>query len=422
MQRAWVLRAVWLIAPAVGPVSALAAEPTTVDLEGAVRRALEQRPDLAVARARVREAAGRLTAARTWRFNPVLGSSANARRTSAGTGLDFEVGLQQQLEIGGQIGDRGDAATAGLDAAHHDQRRAQQVTATQARLAFVGAQARRDLLAVRTRDRSLTNELFDLARRRMERGAGTQLDLSAAASELARTETAMRRADAEHRAAIARLAEAMGTDPARQLAVAGPLVTPTVSFPNDLVAIALVRRPDLAATRAAAVRVRAEAQLARAQRWPNLTVRAFVGQENDEETLIGGGLAIPIPLFMRNQGGVEAADAVVTRTTAELRAAELRVRREVVAATAAKNAAVENVNTMRKLVRGTLEPNLDLLRRAFEAGKATWPEVLLLRRTFVEAETELIASEAAAARATFELQLASGTAPIPTPTPTGDTP
>ncbi|MEQ8280813.1 MAG: TolC family protein [Deltaproteobacteria bacterium] len=420
MLRAWVLRAVWLAVPTVGPSSVQAAGPTPIDLESAIRRALENGPALTIARARVQEASGRLTSARTWPINPTLGGSANARSTGAGTGLDFEIGIAQQIEIGGQIGDRTEAASADLDSAEHVQRRALKATATAAGLAFVTAQAQRDLLAVRTRDRSLTKELFELARRRMERGAGTQLDLSAAASELARTETAMRRASASHRAALARLAEVMGADPALPIEVAGPLVTPAVSFPDDIVKTALAARADLAAVRAQVARARAESRLARARRWPNVTVRVFAGRENDVETLVGGGLSIPIPLFMRNQGGVEVADAVVTRSEAQLGMAELRVRAEVIAAAAAKDAAVENANTMKTLVSGTLEPNLDLLRRAFEAGKATWPEVLLLRRTFVEAEAEMIASEADAARATLELQLACGTTPIPAST--GDTP
>ncbi|MEQ9152741.1 MAG: TolC family protein [Parvibaculum sp.] len=419
MLRAWVLRAVWLAVPTVGPSSVQAAGPTNINLEGAIRRALENSPALTIAQARVQEASGRLTSARTWPINPTLGGSANARSTGSGTGLDFEIGVDQQIEIGGQIGDRTDAASADLDSAQHAQRRALKVTVTTARLAFINAQAQRDLVAVRKRDRSLTRELFELARLRMERGAGTQLDLNAAASELARTEAAMQRARAEHRAALARLAEVMGTDPAIPLEVVGPLVTPAVSFADDLVKTALTARADLAAVRAQLARARAQSQLARGQRWPNVTVRAFAGRENDDETLVGGGLSIPIPLFMRNQGGVEVADAVVIRSEAQLGMAELRVRAEIIAAASARDAAIENANTMKGLVSGTLEPNLALLRRAFEAGKATWPEVLLLRRTFVEAESELIASKADAARATYELQLACGT--TPTLASTGDT-
>jgi outer membrane protein TolC len=85
----------------------------------------------------------------------------------------------------------------------------------------------------------------------------------------------------------------------------------------------------------------------------------------------------------------------------------------VVAAHARYQAGMHTAEKLRRLVFGTLEQTLDLLQRSFEAGKATWPEVIVIRRTLVDAQRELTAAQAEARRAWTELQLAAGRMPLP---------
>ncbi len=416
MKNAWGARAAALTLLCLVPTSALGMDRTkTLEIDEAVAYALAHRPALSAAMANVDEARGRRTTAATYPYNSTLGGSAAARLGSGRAGLDFEVELSQRIQLAGQLSKRKRAAQLALNASEKSAVRAKKRIATEVRLAFVQALQARDLATLAARDLNLVEELFALAQRRLDAGAGTLLDLNASASELAQTQTLKRRANAAYRAATARLSERIGLDPLTPIQLQGHLeLDPTPPAEEaSLLRRAMRTRADLQA-RAEQVQS-AQASLAHAQaaRWPDLSIRAFAGQENSRETIVGGGISMPIPWSNRNQGGVEQQRAALTRVRAERRALSLLIRREVISGLAHYEASIENAKTMKSLVRGTLEPNLTLLRRAFEAGKATWPEVLVLRRTFIEAQRALIRAKAEVLSAKFQLELACGTIVLP---------
>jgi len=211
------------------------------------------------------------------------------------------------------------------------------------------------------------------------------------------------------------LAEAVGLDAAAMPSPQGALHVPLDPLPEvrELVQAATTRRADLKALREFEAAGRARYELARAEAWPNLTLRAFGGHEEGTDRILGGGFSIPLPLFNRNQGRIEETRAIVERTHSDLQASKLSIGREIVTAHERYRAGVESAKRLRELVLGTLEQNLSLLQRSFEAGKATWPEVIIIRRSAVEAQRELTAAEAEARRAWVELQLAAGRMPAP---------
>jgi cobalt-zinc-cadmium efflux system outer membrane protein len=293
--------------------------------------------------------------------------------------------------------------------------RSQRLLVARIHLAFVDALEARALDEVARRDVGLAARLHELGQRRLERGAGTQLDVNVAAAELGRAEARLQSAEAGYHAARAFLAEVIGADPTAAPAPAGELAAALGAPPavQALVAGARAHRADLQSLRAAESASRHRHALAQAEAWPNLTVRAFIGREDETDTLIGGAVAVPLPLFDRNQGPVAEAAAATRRARAEREAGDFAVAREIVAAHGAYRAGVATAARLRQRVLVTLEQNLDLLERAFDAGKLTFPEVLLIRRSFVDAQRDLTMAEAQARRAWIELQVAAGKMPVP---------
>lgn len=383
-------------------------------LEVAVQQAFARNPEIRAAVARLGEARGRLTDAETYPYNPTAQGQAASRRGGGQSSVDFEVGVGQQIEIAGQRGDRIDTARAELAAERARLLRAQRLLAARVHLAFVAALEARELLEVSRSDVELARRLYDLAQRRLDRGAGTRLDVNVAAAELGRAEARYQAAQAVYQAQRATLAEAMGLETFLPLPQ-GELHVSLDALPSleQLVESARAHRADLQVLRDLEAASLARHELARSEAWPDLTLEAFAGHEEASDTIIGGRLSVPIPLFNRNQGRVEETRAQIARVQAERHAGELSVWQEVVAAHARYETSLRTIERLRELVFGTLEQNMELLKRSFEAGKATWPEVVVIRRLLVDAQRELTTAEASARRAWVELKVAAGQMPVP---------
>src|SRR5215831_11207295 len=95
----------------LGASAAQAQSPLT--FQQALTIARERAPRVAVARARIDEACGRLAGAQVrFRDNPVIDASVGPRWLDTGTVTDYEFGLSQTFELG----NRRDARIAGADA------------------------------------------------------------------------------------------------------------------------------------------------------------------------------------------------------------------------------------------------------------------------------------------------------------------
>jgi cobalt-zinc-cadmium efflux system outer membrane protein len=390
---------------------------TELTLEEAVQRAFARSPEIRAAEARLGEANGRLAGAHAYPYNPVFGGEVGSRRGLDRTSTDYGIAVEQEIEIAGQRGKRIATAREELAAERASLRRARRLLAARVHQAFIAALEARALLEIARSDRELAARLHDLAQRRLDRGAGTQLDVNVAAAELGQTETVFASTEARDREARALLAEEVGLDPGSLPRPRGELRVPAAAVPSlpEVTAAAVANRADLQALRDREEASRARLDLARSEGWPNLTLGAFVRREEGTDTIVGGALSVSIPLFSRNQGRVAEAQAGIVRSRAEREAGELAASRQVVAAHARFETGLRTVDRLRQLVLGTLEQSLELLERSFAAGKATWPEVVVIRRSLVEAQSDLTRAEAATRHAWIELQLAAGRMPVPAP-------
>lgn len=146
-----------------------------VTLSQALAQAFAASPELRSARARVREGRGRLSGARAYPYNPVLEGHVASRRGAGRSSVDYGGSLSQQIEIGGQRGDRTDAARARLGADTASALRTRRRIAAGVHFAFVDALESRQLLAIAKQDMALAQRLHNLAQRRLDRGAGTEV-------------------------------------------------------------------------------------------------------------------------------------------------------------------------------------------------------------------------------------------------------
>jgi len=84
------------------------------------------------------------------------------------------------------------------------------------------------------------------------------------------------------------------------------------------------------------------------------------------------------------------------------------VRREVTSARARYRASAQAARDLEHQVLGTLQENLRLLQRSYEAGKTGWTDVLVFRREFVNVQRDYVDTVTEARLAAIELDLAAG--------------
>jgi cobalt-zinc-cadmium efflux system outer membrane protein len=382
---------------------------STWTLEEALARARRDSPVLRRAEARLQAARADLVEARTYPFNPEIGVEAAERAGPVETSTDRGVALGQEIEIGGQRGKRVRAADVALAAAESSFSRAEQELTNQVELAFASGLAEEQRVEIARAELALVEKLLTFEDRRLEAGAGTQLDLNLARAAAGRVRQTLQETLAARAGARTALAEVVGIDPVSPPTPVGagrePL--PELASLPELVDRALEVRPDLAASRSALEAARRQVELQRRLALPNLRLGLFTHREEGDD-ITGGAVGLAIPLFDRNQGGVARAEAQETGAAAELAAAELAVRRSVADAHARYQAAAEAVEALDALVVGTLEESLELLGRALEAGKVSAGEVIVLRRELVEAQRQHVQAELDLAMARSDLVLAAG--------------
>lgn len=381
--------------------------PRELTLAAALAAAEANHPELRAAAAVVEEARGRLLSARTYPHNPVVSVEGADRSGSEGSSTDRGLALSQELEIAGQRGKRASVAEADLAAAEALYVRRRREVLAGVEQAFAGAVRGRGLLEVARADIELTESLLSFEERRLDAGAGTQIEVNLARAAAGRAVRRLQEAAAGWQEARARLAEAAGLDPATPPSPVGDLPSSGAALPplEELVGRALAERTDLAARRRERERAERRVRLERSLAIPNLEIGAFAGSEEDDD-LTGVRAGIAIPLFNRNQGGIAESRAESDRAAAEVAAAELAATREVAAAYAHYRAAAEAVTALEGLVVETLGESLDLLRRAVEAGELSATDVLLLRRELVDGQREQIEAAGELWLAGIDLELA----------------
>jgi cobalt-zinc-cadmium efflux system outer membrane protein len=219
-----------------------------------------------------------------------------------------------------------------------------------------------------------------------------------------------------HHAAWQQLANVVG-DPGLQPALLDGTLegdVPTLDFEQSLEEL-LANSPQITSSQAALDHARAEWQLARAQAIPNVTLQVVLERDNATKSTQASTLvALPVPLFNRNQGNVY-------RTMADIRAAEAEISRVklVLRDLLAESFRRYRVNRLqverfRDKILPAAEENMELASVGYQSGERSFLEVLTARQTYFQAKLAYVESWTELRKAIVEiegLQLTGGLNP-----------
>lgn len=366
---------------------------------------LAAREAVAAARARARQA-GAIP-------NPVLSYQREQTSRAGQTNSQNIAAIDQPLEIGGVRGARINVARIRREAAEARLAMAEaqlDFDVTRAYALAVAADRRADLArqganaftraSTVSRTRLAEGDVSGYAHRRI------QLETARYASLLAEATLAQRAA----RLTLATLV-ATSADSLRDTAMVleDSIGEMTLAITEDsLWSLAARHRAELRAAELEAEAAVAETQLARRERIPVPTVTAGVKNEEiaGDNSFKGfvAGITIPLPLWDRRRGAVDAAGADARRRTAEAEVVRRRVWREVVESAAAYRAIDEQVTLLRPQLGAASQAALRAAQVAYAEGEIPLVEWLDAVRAYQEAEASfaLLRAESMIRRAALE--------------------
>ncbi len=270
--------------------------------------------------------------------------------------------------------------------------------------AFFEAAVAQEAVRVARSNTDIANSALRLAERRVAAGKAPPLESSKAQVELANARIEARAADAALEAARRKLGLLWGNAQPDFDRVDGKLdALPQRGSLDDLSA-ALSDAPLMQGGRLAVDLGRAQLEVEKSKRYPDITLSAGVARDNEAgRNKAQVGVSIPLPLFDRNQGNVYAATMQAYKAQDTYRELAARLTGDLLQAVSQFDLAVGAAREYRGAVLPGAAQAYDAARKGFEAGKFGFLEVLDAQRTLSQGNIAYLTALASAYQASAEI-------------------
>ncbi len=369
-------------------------------LGGMLAFADQHSPILTVSRStRSRADAARVAASILLPTNPEVSIAVGPRFGISGTGVDVDVTLTQQLQIGGERGLRINAAERLRELTDAEIEQIRWAVHCDVHAAFHRALVEQERSRLAERVVTFQQEVLRVVERQIAAGEAAPLALRLAQAEVAQAQQVLVAAQQAFFASRIQLAQLsgwpVGTPPMPVGAVDSPRDPPPLA---RLLAVARERLPSL---RAGAARIReaeARSSLAAREAWPRPSVGVQYRREGNPTSegaydIVMGVVSIPIPSFQLNQGESARARADVAVAEAELDASRRLLEGQIAEARSEVVAAAVRTRAYGTDIVPRFEGNLTLLRRSFELGEIDILALSTARERFLRIQSDALGAQ-----------------------------
>ncbi|MEX5219760.1 MAG: TolC family protein [Nitrospiraceae bacterium] len=359
-----------------------------VSLPEALSLFLKQNLDLLIAKYGIEYSKGQQITAKLFP-NPFLSVGTLSSWTQGNTVTrsgEILTQVQQLFEIAGKRGYRIESASFGAQSAEANFEDAVRQLSFTLKDAYYRVQLAQRRLALAEENRDRFSRIMEVNTIRFKKGYIAEVDLIRIRLQVVDFQSQVIEAIQEAESARADLRQLLRLSPLTKLELTTDLdfrrVDPDI---GKLRSVALEARPDLRGKRAAYSQREADLKLAKAYRYPDVTIGAGYavqgprGPDNQQMGVLN--LGVPLPLFNRNQGGVVQAEVAAQSAQADLDKTVNQVENQV-------DVAYHNLLQSRRLVEAYLAGVLDdarstftIVERAYERGGATILDLLDAART-----------------------------------------
>jgi cobalt-zinc-cadmium efflux system outer membrane protein len=375
------------------------------------RLATDKNPTVVQADAIARAVSGRQRQA-TLYPNPIVGySAADITAREPGRGK-HSFWVQQSIITGGKRALVQKAIAEEAVHAEAEQAMQRQRVLNAVRMGFYEVLGAARIVEVRRELARLAREAVDVSEDLFNVGQADRPDVLEVMMEAERAEIELARAENELERAWQDLAALVGEPDTPYTALAGDLEAELPAIDEAAVREQILREsPELRIARARAEHAKASLSRARADRVPNFFVRGGAGH-NFERTQRGSEvgaeffleIGVPLPIFDRNQGTIVQAEAQLRAAEGELRRTELSLRSRLAGAVRNYRDALRTAERYQQTVLRNAQQSYELyLNRAREMA-ASYPQVLIARRTLGQVRAEYVRALIDARHASVLLQ------------------
>lgn len=374
-----------LVAPEIEPEVIPPGDPTGgLSIEELEQMALASNPSLSRASAMVGAARG------NWIQvglppNPAIGYSGQ-QIGSGGRAEQHGVLIEQEIVGGGKLRLNREIADRELERARQEFAAQRQRVLTDVRIAFFRAllaQRQIELTADLVR---ISEEGIKAAESLLRAKEATRADVLQAQLEMENAAILSQNARNRHTAAWQELTAVVGNPALAPSPLLGdPFAIPAQHKFDEALATITSSSPEVAAAAIQIERARAALERARAEPIPNVAVQGLI---NVTDNGIGGrpdaglGVALPIPIFNRNQGAILRAQHEIAAAERALAQLELDLQNRLAPVFEQYANARNQVERYRTTILPTASESLELIRKAYNAGETNYVGLLVAQRTY----------------------------------------
>ncbi|MFT0546170.1 TolC family protein [Allopusillimonas ginsengisoli] len=368
----------------------------SIRLEAAAELTLDEALDLALAKSPSLSAARYLAASTDGLVsqagvipNPILSfeiedTGRRSTRTTTST-------LGIPIELGGKRSARIAAAELTREVAKSDLQGARADVRSQTISAFFDVLIAQEQVALTASAVDIASGALRVAAQRVAAGKVAPLEENRAQVEVANAQLEKNEAESALKAARQRLSALWGNpSPVFTQAKGDVDVLPLRPALDDF-AVALRDSPLIESARLAAERSRAQIQVERSKRYPNLELNVGVARNNElgrNQAIVG--VAVPLPFFDRNQGNLYEASMLAYKSRDDYRSLKTRLMVELQQGASKFDISKAAAEKLESFILPSAGRAYETAKKGFEAGKFGFTEVIDAQRTLFQARSRYL--------------------------------
>ncbi len=385
-----------------------------ISLDALVAEALEKNPEINFYKAEIAAAKGERRTAGAFP-NPELSGDIGRKRVSGGglsaEGTAWSVSVQQPFEYPGRITLRKAIANRQIDLAEIGYAQFQAALVARVRTLGYGLGVAQQKAAAAEQVAQRGQELAEVIVQRDPAGITPLLETRIIEGSVivAKRRAALATKDAQ--VALYELNQLRGAPLSAPIVVAASdLKFPEALSVETLIAIARTNNFEIRSREVELAQQGLKVDLTKNERWPTVTAGPFYSQEKagDKERILGIGVSMPLPLWNRNAGNIEAAAARTQQAEAAFFVALRQVERDVREQASAYNAFVEQMSFWRTNTLDQLREAAELGDRHYRLGSLPVATYVELQDKFIEATEAILDTQLDAMESRQQLDLLTG--------------
>jgi cobalt-zinc-cadmium efflux system outer membrane protein len=387
------LNVILILATALSATAAEESGTNAFKQEDFVAEVLQRNPEVKFYEAEIAAAKGERKAAGTL-ANPELNGDVGHKRardaagTLAGEGIAWSVGLSQTFEWPGRLGLRKAIANRQISMAELGLEKFKASLAARARTVAFASHAAREKETAANEVARRVQALREVVVQRDPAGVTPLLEMRILEANALTAERKAVEAALEAQSANLELNLLRGerADAKVQIHASQQKFTPLPAF-EELLTAARTNSYELRTRQIELEQQGFRVSLAKNDRWPAVTVGPFYSEERagEKERIAGLGVSLPLPLWNRNSGNIQVANAREQQAEASLRAAHREAERELMEKVSGYSARFTALSRWRPDTIAQLREAAELGDRHYRLGAVPIATYVELQEKYLEA-------------------------------------